>query len=124
MVKAWKAARSIQYRELFDQLHELSERVDFIVKVTEAPQYRRYVQWKSEQGQGNAEADTVQKQVPGLRVSRAGLNSDQGFGFVDYLGNTYPSGLLNLVAGEVGARTIVDIYRDSSLFRLLRILRS
>jgi radical SAM protein len=104
-----------EYRRLFDQLEEFSQRVPFIVKITEAPQYRAYLDWKS----GHSPAKES-RPGPGLRVSRAGVNSGKGFCFVDHIGNIYPSGFLPIVAGNIRSESVIDIYRDSPLFRLLR----
>ncbi|MFT5131359.1 MAG: radical SAM protein, partial [Rhodothermales bacterium] len=99
-----------QYQRLFDQLEEMSERVPFVIKVTEAPQYRAYLQWKAEQhGDSIPESD-----------DRAGVNAGKGFCFIDHVGNVYPSGFLPLVAGNVRAESVIELYRDSPLFRILR----
>lgn len=106
-----------QYRTLFDQLEALSEQASFIIKVTEAPQYRAYLRWKANEGAG---IDHEERAGSGIRVTRGGVNAGKGFCFVDHVGNVYPSGFLPLVAGNVRAQSITSLYRDSPLFRLLR----
>lgn len=48
------------------------------------------------------------------------INSAQGFVFISHLGLVFPSGFLPISAGSVRRQSLVDIYRDSSLFNLLR----
>ena len=104
-----------QYRTLFDKLGELAAEAPFVVKVTEAPQYRAYQEWKS-----GVCAFSESKPGPGLRLSRSGVNAGKGFCFVDHVGTVYPSGFLPLNAGNVRDESVISIYRDSPLFRLLR----
>jgi radical SAM protein with 4Fe4S-binding SPASM domain len=56
------------------------------------------------------------------RVTRAplGVNDGKGILFVSHKGDVQPSGFLNLVAGNVRQRSLVDIYRDTPVFRQLR----
>ena len=44
----------------------------------------------------------------------------KGFAFVDHLGNVYPSGFLPIAAGSCREASLIDIYRDSTIFRDLR----
>lgn len=43
-----------------------------------------------------------------------------GFLFVSYTGAIYPSGFLPFASGNVRSDDIVDVYRNSALFRQLR----
>jgi radical SAM protein len=54
------------------------------------------------------------------RSRSARTRDGRGLIFVDYQGRVSPSGFLPLVAGNVRERSLVEIYRDSSLFRNLR----
>ena len=49
-----------------------------------------------------------------------GTMDGKGIVFVSYNGNVYPSGFLPIPAGNVRTRSIVDIYRSSPLFNMLR----
>ncbi len=44
----------------------------------------------------------------------------RGIVFISYDGKVYPSGFLPVPAGSVRSRSIVEIYRESTLFRMLR----
>jgi radical SAM protein with 4Fe4S-binding SPASM domain len=54
-------------------------------------------------------------------IGRArGVNDGDGFLFVSHTGEIFPSGFLPLTAGNVRTHDLVDVYRDSDLFRSLR----
>ncbi len=49
-----------------------------------------------------------------------GTRDGRGIVFVDYKGNVYPSGFLPVPAGNVRVKSLVEIYRSSTLFTMLR----
>lgn len=49
-----------------------------------------------------------------------GVNDGNGFAFVSHVGDVYPSGFLQIPAGNVREQSLSSIYRDSDLFRTLR----
>lgn len=79
----------------------------FRVITVEAPHYRR-VAHRIEREQGNR----------GVRVGSTG--DGNGFLFISHLGEIFPSGFLPVSAGNVRTHELVDVYRDSPLFRALR----
>lgn len=104
---------------------DLARRVPFGVKTTEAPHFHRVLA----QRRGAAPAHRAPTAVAGRAapgappfVGRAGraVTDGNGFVFVDHVGNVCPSGFLPLVAGNVRRDDIVDVYRESELFRSLR----
>ncbi|KAA9398787.1 radical SAM/SPASM domain-containing protein [Haloarcula sp. CBA1130] len=88
-------------------LHEVSEEAPFGLKTTEAPHYRRVAMQNQNEGAG------------GLK-RRMGIRAGKGFAFVSHTGEVYPSGFLPKSAGNVREDSVVDIYRDSTLFQQLR----
>jgi radical SAM protein len=122
--------------ELFAILYEVQKRSHFILKVTEAPHYRRYVAQREAEGQTarppqghpgprgmvSMPAMLRRSEGPGHTIGFAphGVNSGKGFVFVSHLGEVYPSGFLPKSAGNVRAQSIVEIYRNSPLMRELR----
>jgi radical SAM protein with 4Fe4S-binding SPASM domain len=48
------------------------------------------------------------------------VNDGNGFLFVSHTGDIYPSGFLPLAAGNVRDDDLVEVYRNSDLFRSLR----
>lgn len=86
----------------FELVWQVEQRVSFVVKVTEAPHYRRFM---LEQGY----------EKPVHRV-----NAAKGFCFISHEGDVYPSGFLPLAAGNVKTEDLVEIYRESPIFRKLR----
>jgi radical SAM protein len=111
--------------DLFEILYKVQKRAPFIVKVTEAPHYRRYVAQREAQGQpGGATLPRLlqRSEGPGHTVGLAprGVNAGNGFAFVSHVGDVCPSGFLPLPAGNLRTQGLAAIYRDSALFRLLR----
>ncbi|EMA22145.1 radical SAM protein [Haloarcula argentinensis] len=88
-------------------LHEVSEEASFGLKTTEAPHYRRVAMQKQDEG------------ASGLK-RRMGIRAGKGFAFVSHTGEVFPSGFLPKSAGNVREESVVDIYRESSLFQQLR----
>jgi radical SAM protein with 4Fe4S-binding SPASM domain len=48
------------------------------------------------------------------------VNDGDGFAFISHTGEVYPSGFLPISGGNVRRENLVEIYRNSSLFRTLR----
>ena len=108
----------------FELIHAVQRRASFVVKVTEAPHYRRHVAER----EAVPRADDTMPQLlqrsegPGGTVGLAprGVNAGNGFAFVSHVGDVFPSGFLPLHAGNVREQPLADIYRRSELFRELR----
>ncbi len=130
---------------LFGELYEISKRVPFGVRTTEAMHYRRYVlqRMMADQGKttdslidpktGLIDASTVfmgmiprkmpigiQPQSGAIVRSPKGVNEAKGFAFISHIGDVFPSGFLPLRAGNVKKESLVDIYRTSEVFVSLR----
>ncbi len=122
--------------ELFATLYEVQKKSRFILKVTEAPHYRRYVAQREAQGQSARPSEKQQDHTglvsmpemlrrsegPGHTIGFAphGVNAGKGFVFVSHVGEVYPSGFLPISAGNVRSESLAEIYRNSSLLRALR----
>lgn len=118
-----------RFEEVFDRLYRLNREEDFIIKVTEAQHYRRFVIQKESAAEGDPEKARERirhilarpRGVAGsVGMSPEAVNSGKGFVFVDHLGGVYPSGFLPLTVGSVRESSLIDLYRDSKLFRELR----
>jgi radical SAM protein len=116
-----------QYEVLFAKLYALSQRAPFVVKVTEAQHYRRYILQQKGQGDGRpiAEDGKPMEMKPAgparaIGMSSKVVNAGNGFCFVDHTGDICPSGFLPMVAGNVRTKDIADVYRTDSVFRELR----
>jgi radical SAM protein len=94
-------------------LHELSERVPFGIKTTEAPHFRRVI---AERGAAPLRPATPRR---GLRATRA-VNDGNGFVFIDHTGAICPSGFLPMPRGNVRTEQLADVYRHDEVFRRLR----
>jgi radical SAM protein len=113
-----------QCEAAFEIIYGVQRRASFIVKVTEAPHYRRYVAQHEGVRRPDGAMPTIlqRSEGPGGTVGLAarGVNAGNGFAFVSHVGDVFPSGFLPLHAGNVREQPIADIYRDSPLFRALR----
>ncbi len=114
-----------QCEDLFATLYRTQQRARFVVKVTEAPHYRRYVaqhEAPDPRAPGAMPALLTRSEGPGHTVGLAprGVNAGNGFAFVSHTGDVFPSGFLPLRAGNVREQSLAEIYRASPLFRTLR----
>jgi radical SAM protein len=116
---------------IFDLLYRTQKKARFIVKVTEAPHYRRHVAQRERRAageRGRPDASVAMPTIlttsegPGHTVGLAprGVNAGNGFLFVSHRGDVYPSGFLPRAAGNVRSVELAEAYRHSSLFRDLR----
>lgn len=122
-----------RFEEAFEKIYALSQRVQTVIKITEAPHYRRFCFEKELAKQGirsdRVEWDKVSmpaylKRDAGPRGSIGhapqGVNAGKGFIFVSYRGDVMPSGFLPLAAGNVREKSLKEIYRNSPLLKELR----
>lgn len=130
-----------QCEKLFDVIYRVQKKGTFIVKVTEAPHYRRHVAQRERRAAGGNGAAggggagdgaprraaampalLTRSEGPGHTVGLAprGVNAGNGFLFVSHVGDIYPSGFLPLSAGNVRECSLCDVYRNSGVFRRLR----
>lgn len=86
--------------------------------IPEAPSSPLYDHLKAELDEIVAEREMVAR--PKMRRTPMNINSANGFVFISHLGHVFPSGFLPLSAGNVKRESLVDIYRDSRLFKQLR----
>lgn len=114
---------------LFDILYRAQKQADFLVKITEAPHYRRFVVQR-ERPESRAGADRggslplqlVRTEGPGHSIGLApqGVNAGNGFLFVSHAGEIFPSGFLPISAGNLRRDRLDTVYREAPLFRQLR----
>jgi radical SAM protein len=111
-----------EHERVFNWLYELSGKAPFDIKSTAAPAYRRVVIQKATDSgvNGGTLAGAGYRYEDGLNRPALGVNDGKGFCFISHVGDVCPSGFLPLPAGNVRERSLVDIYRNSRLFRELR----
>jgi radical SAM protein len=125
-----------QCEDLFAILYRAQKGARFLVKITEAPHYRRYVAEREREEAGRVPAappahgariehlprQLIRTEGPGHTIGLAaqGVNSGNGFLFIAHDGSVFPSGFLPIRAGNVREQRLAAIYRDSDLFRTLR----
>jgi len=106
---------SDEQEQIFAKLYQASKLVHFQIKTTEAPHYQRYLlQQRARESRGRiTEAEAA------IGASKA-VNECQGFVFINHAGEVYPSRFLHLSGGNVTAKPLAEVYRDSELFVSLR----
>ena len=126
-----KGLSASECERIFDVIYRVQKKASFIVKVTEAPHYRRHVAQRERQAAGERGRPggsvrmpevLTQSEGPGHTVGLAprGVNAGNGFLFVSHQGEIFPSGFLSLSVGNVRQVSLREAYRDSYLFRRLR----
>jgi len=122
-----------EFEQVFGKIYELSHRVNFQIKTTEAMHYRRYLLQNNleerKMGHGHPQAASAAYE-PGTPTSDAKtrtmgwatrrVNDGKGFLFVSHVGNVYPSGFLPIHAGNVKQTPLAEIYRNAPIFKSLR----
>ncbi len=114
-----------EYEAAFNIMYDLSKTMPYDIKSTEAPHYRRLVIQRSLSESRNTEQPAatgrIEIKVPDA-IGRAfgGINDGKGFVFISHTGEVFPSGFLPISAGNIRQKSIVDIYRNSPLFKELR----
>ncbi len=126
-----------EFEQVFGKIYELSQRVNFQIKTTEAMHYRRYLlqhnleERRMSHGHGNARLQEVAAAYePGAPTADAGtrnrswatrrVNDGKGFLFISHVGSVYPSGFLPIQAGNIRETPLAEIYRNAPIFRALR----
>lgn len=122
-----------KFEEAFEKIYALSKRAPFLIKITEAPQYRRfYIEKELEaQGvdlkkvrQGLIDLPEYLKKASGPKgsIGRApsGVNSGKGFIFISHQGEVMPSGFLPIPSGNIRKESLSKIYREAPMMKKLR----
>ena len=114
-----------EYEAAFYTMYELSKTMPYDIKSTEAPHYRRLFIQRMVSESRNAKQPPPSNRIKINmldtigRASR-GVNDGNGFVFISHTGEVFPSGFLPISAGNIRQESIIDIYRNSPLFRELR----
>jgi AdoMet-dependent heme synthase len=121
------------FEQVFGKIYELSHRVNFQIKTTEAMHYRRYLlqhnleERKLGHGHGHphggtyeAGAPTADAETRNMGWATRRVNDGKGFVFISHVGNVYPSGFLPIHAGNIRQTPLGEIYRNAPIFKALR----
>ncbi len=103
-----------EYEQVFETLYQLSKEVPFDIKTTEAMHYRRYIVQRQKTEHHDAE------HASRVAFRTAGVSDGRGFVFISHTGEIFPSGFFPISAGNVRRDSLVEVYRNSGLFRVLR----
>jgi radical SAM protein len=113
-----RALRSLTSTEAEQTLRWLARhagRWPFVATTTEAPQYRRVALQMARDDRPPATAPTAP------RERGFGIRDGNGIMFIAANGDVTPSGFLPLAVGNVRTHDPLDLYRESPLFRALRV---
>ncbi|HVO99327.1 MAG TPA: TIGR04053 family radical SAM/SPASM domain-containing protein [Bryobacteraceae bacterium] len=100
--------------KLMGWIHQTSRQAAFTVSTTEAPSFRRVALEKMR------EAGMTGEQIRKSGATRSyGIRDGHGIMFVSNTGDICPAGFLPLPVGNVRKDNVVEMYRDSPLFRQL-----
>lgn len=114
------------FEEVFDKVYDFNRRVDFTIKISEAPHYRRFchekirLQRRIQKGKSSLQAmprfcfNDFKGQTP------AGVSSGKGFAFISYKGDILPSEFLPIAVGNIRKDSFTSVYRETPLFCELR----
>ena len=97
-------------------LYRRQRRAAFKVVTVEAPFYRRI----GRQIENEDRRSGLASPADGSPGELGSTGDGNGFVFISHTGEVFPSGFLSLSAGNVRERSLVELYRDSVLFRSLR----
>lgn len=119
-----------EHERLFHWIYDLSKKVPFDVKVTAAQHYRRVAISRErrlglkpptdDNGLYLAVAGAGFQYSDGIQRPTLGVNDGKGLLFISHTGDVYPSGFMPVRAGNVREKSVIDIYRDSFIFKDLR----
>ena len=89
-----------------------------------APQYSRVVMQRK---RAESDEDVTEVMTRGMHYSQLdgigrarNVNDGDGFVFISHTGDVMPSGFLPLKCGNIRDADIIDIYRNSAVFKQLR----
>ena len=100
--------------KLYEWLYEISKKSNFQIRTTEAPSFRRvYLSKIKSDGYSD------------MSIQRGfGVRDGNGIMFISRRGQIFPSGFLPVSAGNVRNDDIIEIYRNSQVFKNIRDLNN
>jgi radical SAM protein len=134
-----------EFEDVFAKMWDLTKRVPFAIKTTEAMHYRRYlIQQRMKEGlattgvhdDAGARPTAHPTRHPGWTVTSGHpgqgseakavgwatkrVNDGRGFVFISHIGKVFPSGFLPIEGGDLHHDTLAHIYQESPIFVKLR----
>jgi heme b synthase len=108
-----------EYEDTLQYVEAVSRTAPIQVKMTCAPHYKR-VQFQERRRSGRREGPGGGHPTRGPQGGSRGCMAGFGFCFVSHIGEVGGCGYLPLLAGNVRERSLVEIYRESPLFKSIR----
>jgi len=108
-----------EYEETLRFVYEVSRTAPIQVKMTCAPHYKRVQVQERRRSNATGGPGAVAQGHPAHGFSR-GCMAGFGFCFVSHIGEVGGCGYLPLLAGSVRQSSLVEVYRESPLFKTIR----
>ena len=126
--QARDVASAEEFEDVFQRMYELSMTAPFDIKSTAAPHYRRVIlERQVAERRARTRTEAPEPLTAGVGFSLAdgvgrakGVNDGDGFLFISHTGAICSSGFLPLAGGNVRTSDVVEVYRNSPMFRELR----
>ena len=126
--QARDVASAEEFEDVFQRMYELAKTAPFDIKSTAAPHYRRVIlERQVAERRARTRTEAPEPLTAGVGFSLAdgvgrakGVNDGDGFLFISHTGAICPSGFLPLAGGNVRTSDVVEVYRNSPMFRELR----
>jgi AdoMet-dependent heme synthase len=112
--KALNEVRQEDGERIMNWVLDLVPRAPFAIKTTEAPSYRRVAIDRMRAAGMEGREMKKTSVYKGFQI-----RDGHGIVFVSHIGEIYPSGFLPLPCGNVRKDSLVDVYRNSEIFRAL-----
>jgi len=139
-----------EFEDVFAKMWDLTKRVPFAIKTTEAMHYRRYlIEQRMKEGRptlgvhddagarpthphghpgghpgaemgGWASRPGTGSEAQAVGWATKRVNDGRGFVFISHIGKVYPSGFLPIEGGDLHNDTLAHIYQESPIFLKLR----
>ena len=112
--RALKEVLAEEGERIMNWVLDVVPKAPFVIKTTEAPSYRRIAISRMRAADNSAQQIKNSSVYKGFQI-----RDGHGIAFVSHRGDIYPSGFLPLCCGNVHRDSLVDIYRQSKIFRML-----
>jgi radical SAM protein len=109
-----------EFEQVFAKLYDVSRRVKFDIKTTEAKHYRRYLLQRRTELRRSGGLTPISPRADAIGRAPKAINDGKGFAFVSHAGEVFPSGFLPVSAGNIRQTPLSTLYRESPLFLSLR----
>ncbi len=106
-----------EYEDTLNWFYDIQKEIDIPMKATCAPHYYRILRQRAKE-----EGIKVSRETHGLDAVTRGCLGGISFCFISHIGEVYPCGYLEVLAGNVREKKFREIWEKSKVFQDLRDL--